>query len=112
MKCCDLYAGLLRTPIVIQEYAGTPDGRGGQTKQWTPILETRSHWRHASAYERLQAMKLNAGVLHRIYIRFAPGITAKHRLVKDGEPFQIRGVVDIEERHRWLELTVEEGQPT
>ena len=112
MKCCELTAGKLRTPIVIQEYTEAPDGMGGVTKQWTDVLTVRSVWKHASMYERLQAMKLNAGVMHRVYIRYSSVPTAKHRIFYKGKPYQIRGVVDIEERERWLELAVEEGVPT
>ena len=112
MKCCDLSAGKLRTPIEIQEYQATEDPMGGVTKQWVTVMRTRSFWKHASTYERLQAMKLNAGVLHRIYMRFSDVPTAKHRVFYKGQAYQIRGVVDIEERRRWLELSVEEGVPT
>ena len=112
MKCCELTAGELRTPIVIQEYTESPDGMGGVTKQWTDVLAVKSMWKHASMYERLQAMKLNAGVMHRVYIRYSSVPTAKHRIFYKGKAYQIRGVVDIEERGRWLELAVEEGVPT
>ena len=110
--CSDFNAGKLRTPIVIQEYADSPDGMGGVVKTWVPVLTVRSMWTHGSMYERLQAMKLNAGVLHRVYIRYSSVPTAKHRIFYKGQAYQIRGVVDIEERGRWLELSVEEGQPT
>lgn len=112
MKCCELTAGKLRTPIVIQQYTDVSDGMGGVVKTWVPVLTVRSMWKHATMYERLQAMKLNAGVLHRVYIRYSSVPTAKHRIFYKGQAYQIRGVVDIEERGRWLELAVEEGVPT
>lgn len=112
MKCCDLSAGQLRTLVQIQAYVPAPDGRGGMTQQWVTVLEARAAFRAASTWERLQAMKINAGAIHRIYMRYSDIPTPKHRLVKDGEPFQIRGVVDLEQRGRWLELAIEEGVPT
>ena len=112
MKCCDLTAGKLRTSIAIQVYADTSDGMGGVSKKWTDVLSVKSMWKHATMYERLQAMKLNAGVLHRVYIRHSSVPTAKHRIFYKGQAYQIRGVVDIEERGRWMELAVEEGVPT
>lgn len=112
MNCCDLTAGMLRTPIEIQEYKDTDDGLGGRTKQWCTVLSPRTHWKHASMYERLQAMQLNAGVMHRVYMRYSAVPTAKHRIWYKGQAYQIRGVVDIEERRRWLELSVEEGVAT
>ena len=112
MKCCSLYAGLLRTPIEIQEYQSVPDGMGGQVEQWVTVMRVRTHWKHASMYEQLQAMKLNAGVIHRVYMRYSPVPTPKHRIWYKGQAYQIRGVVDIEERRQWLELRVEEGAQT
>lgn len=112
MKCCELYAGLLRTPIEIQAYADTSDGMGGITQAWTKALGVKTHWKHASMYERLQAMKLNAAVMHRVYMRYSAVPTAKHRIFYKGQAYQIRGVVNIEERSQWLEMLVEEGVPT
>src|SRR5690625_1071099 len=112
MQCCDLTAGKLRTPIVIPECTEAADGMGGGAKSCVPGVAVRSMWKHATMYERLQAMKLNAGVIHRVCIRYSAVPTAKHRIWYKDEAYQIRGVVDIEERGRWLELAVEEGVPT
>lgn len=112
MKCCELYAGILRTPVEVQEYSAIPDGMGGYTETWATVMTVKTHWKHASMYEVLQAMKLNAGVLHRVYMRFSKVPTAKHRIKYKGQLYQIRGVVNIEERSQWLELSVEEGVPT
>src|SRR5699024_136337 len=72
MKCCSLYAGLLRTPIEIQEYQSVPDAMGGQVEQWVTVMRVRTHWKHASMYEQLQAMKLNAGVIPEFICAIAP----------------------------------------
>lgn len=112
MNCCDLYSGKLRTPIEIQEYKATSDGMGGVTQKWTTVLNTRAFFKHASGYERLQAMKLNSGVIHKVYMRFSETPTAAHRVLYKGQAYQIRYVIDIEERHQWLELQVEENVPT
>lgn len=112
MKCCDLTAGQLRVPIEIQRYQETPDGSGGNVKAWVTILRPLTRWDQASAYERMQAMQMQAGVTHRVYMRYSPIPSAEMRIFYKGKPYQIRGVVDIEERHRWLQLSVEEGVAT
>jgi len=109
VACCDITPGDLRVPIEIQEEQLTSDGAGGQTKTWVTVWRGRTKWKHGSVYERLQAMQLQAGVLHRVYARYSPIPRPDMRVLYKGKAYQIRGVVDIEERHRWLELTVEEG---
>lgn len=109
VACCDIIPGQLIVPIEIQEEQSVPDGAGGHIKAWVTVWSGRTKWRHASMYERLQAMQLQAGVMHRVYARYSPIPKPNMRVWYKGQPYQIRGVVDIEERHRWLELSVEEG---
>lgn len=112
MKCCEFSASTFRVPIEIQEYQDTPDAGGGRVKAWVTVLRPMTSWKHGSMYERLQAMQLQAGVMHRVYMRYSTVPTAKHRILYKGQAYQIRGVVDVEERRRYLELSVEEGVGT
>src|SRR5690625_2694105 len=107
MSCCSLYAGLLRTPIEIQEYQSVPDAMGGQVEQWVTVMRVRTHWKHASMYEQLQAMKLNAGVIHRVYMRYSDTPTPKHRMWYKGQAYQIHGVVVFAARRQVFEHGVE-----
>ena len=56
---------------------------------------------------------------HKIYIRYRSDVTHKHRLVqtykRDGvstTPFNIKGVLNVDNRFKMLELTCDEGVPT
>jgi len=113
MKCCELAPGHLRVPVTIEAKVRVPDGAGGSVDEWQEVANVRTKWRHASMGERLQAMAVQARVMHTVWMRHNAAIEPEMRMIDpDGNMYNIRGVVDIEKRRRWLELTVEEGAPS
>lgn len=113
MKCCELIPGHLRVKVAIQEKQTVPDGMGGQAIEWVTVMEPYTKWRHASMGERLQAMQVQANVMHRVWMRYSPTVKPAMRIVDpDGNVYNIRGVADIEKRRKWLELSAEENAPS
>ena len=112
MKCCDLTAGNLREPLTIQRKLAVSDGIGGQAVTWVTLSNTRGDVRPLSGREALQAMQLQASLTHRIYIRYRADLTPADRILMRGEPLQIRAIVNIEMRNRWLELACDSGVAT
>ena len=111
--CCDITPGHLRVPVTIYEKQRTDDGAGGSVDTLVEVASARSKWKHSSMGERLHAQSVQAHVMHRVWMRYNPNIKADMILEDpDGARFNIRGVVDIERRRRWLELHVEEGVAT
>jgi SPP1 family predicted phage head-tail adaptor len=55
------------------------------------------------------AQAINAEVTHQVTLRYRPGVTVAHRLVYQGRIFNITNVLDVETRHRTLELACSEG---
>lgn len=112
MKCCDLHAGALREPITIQRKVSVSDGMGGQAISWTDLATVRAHVKPLSGREALQAMQLQASITHRVYMRYRADLTAADRLLMRGQPLQIRAVLNLEMRDRWLELSCDAGVAT
>ena len=104
MNCCDLTAGKLREPLTIQRKLAVSDGMGGESIQWITLATIRGYVRPLSGREAVQAMQLQASLTHRIYIRYRADLTPADRLVMRGQPLQIRAIVNVEMRNRWLEL--------
>ena len=104
MNCCDLTAGKLREPLTIQRKLAVSDGMGGESIQWITLATIRGDVRPLSGREAVQAMQLQASLTHRIYIRYRADLTPADRLVMRGQPLQIRAIVNVEMRNRWLEL--------
>ena len=109
MKCCDIYAGKLRSPIIIERETDTPNDSGGQDIVWTTHKKLKAFIKPKSGTERVRGMKLESPLTHSIYIRYTADILPVDRVVYKGRYMQIRAVINIEEADRWLELACEEG---
>jgi SPP1 family predicted phage head-tail adaptor len=112
VKCCDLSAGKLREPLTIQRKATVSDGMGGFTTSWVTLATIRGDVRPLSGREALQAMQLQASVTHRVYIRYRADLKPADRLMMRGQPIQIRAILNVEMRDRWLELSCDAGVAT
>lgn len=112
MNCCDITAGSLREPLTIQRKVAVSDGMGGQAIQWIDLATVRGDVRPLSGRESVQAMQLQASLTHRIYIRYRADLTPADRLVMRGQHLQIRAIVNVEMRNRWLELACDSGVAT
>jgi SPP1 family predicted phage head-tail adaptor len=115
MKCCDLYAGKLRTPVTFERLTITGDDGmgGGSAEEWNPVHNARAYVLWMSATERYRADRLEASLNGRIYIRYTSKIKSSDRVIVGGREMQIRGEpVNLEERNQWLEVYAESGVVT
>jgi len=112
MKCCDLSAGKLRTPIVFERETRTPDGGGGFGHMWSSVATVRAYVKPLTGNERLNSMRLEANVSHRIFIRYRSDLLTSDRINLDGRLMQVRAILNLEERGRWLEIHAQEGVVT
>lgn len=110
MKCCDLTSGKLRHKITVERETLTTDAIGGQSSSWATNIEPFALVKPVSGNERYQAMKLEANITHKIYIRYTSNIRATDRVIFNSREMQIRAIIDLEERNKWLELHCVEGQ--
>ena len=105
-------AGDLRHRIAIQVETETADGIGGTTLSWANVTDMGSVpaaiW-PTSSRERLDAMKLESEITHKIRIRYASGITSKHRIKFGTRVFDIKGApINWEERNKYLDILATE----
>lgn len=112
MKCCEITAGMLREPITIQRQLSVSDGMGGQSIQWIDLFTTRAHVKPISGREAVQAMRLQDSITHRIMMRYRADLTALDRIIMRGQPLQIRAIINVEMKNRWLELACDQGVAT
>ena len=112
MKCCDLTSGKLRNVIDIERPTTVPEPGGGSSVMWDTIASPRAYMKPMSGGERLQAMRLEASVTQRIFIRYRTDITTSDRINYKGRLMQIRALINLEERNKWLEIYADEGQIT
>jgi SPP1 family predicted phage head-tail adaptor len=115
MKCCDITAGMLRHKINIESFTAVSDGAGGSTVTWAATPANTNIWckvRPASGGERFYAMRTEADTTHVIITRWKTGITPAMRVNFGGRLMQIKSVINIEERDKWMEIRAVENEAT
>ncbi len=108
MKCHDVCAGMLSRQVSIQRKTRTPDQAGGYITDWEEVSQTRAAIIPLSGNETLFGQQLEARVTHRIVMRYR-SFDPAWSILYSGRRFNVRSVIDVEERRRWLEIRAEEG---
>ncbi len=114
MKVKNIRIGSLNRRFRLEKRVLTDAGGGGHTQSWDELSTIWGSFTPISARERWNAHKLEPNVTHRIITRYRPDIRVNEdqHLALDTLPerqFNIRGVVNIEEQDKFMELLVEEG---
>lgn len=100
--------GDLRHRMTLQTPARTADGGGGASVVWTTVVEISAALRPQAGGESLDADRLSGRVTHEIWIRHRAGVVPAMRFLQGARAFDIRAVLDVDERRRWLRCLVEE----
>lgn len=103
----------LRHRITFQEPIRVANDSGGFTNTWTNLVNSPTVWaevKPVSAKERLYAQQVQYQRSHKVTIRFRHDITQEMRFKFDDRYFQIKGVRNIDERGKYLEIDAEENQ--
>ncbi len=101
-------AGDLRTRITIERQSRAADGQGGWSVTWVPVAEVSAGIWPRTAGESLQHDRPAGMATHDIWLRYRTGIKPEMRIVAGARVFDILGVIDVEDRKRWLKCIVEE----
>jgi SPP1 family predicted phage head-tail adaptor len=109
-RCCDYHAGMLRHRITVQAAVPTPDDMGGYAETWATVATMPARVTPVSGGETYYGQRVEAHVTHTITTRYMALIKPPCRIIFEGRIFAISAVIDIEERHRWLEIRAVEGR--
>jgi SPP1 family predicted phage head-tail adaptor len=101
--------GELRQRVTLQQPNDVPDGAGGFTRSWSDLASVWARIEPLSGAERLRAVQLESAVSHRVTLRYREGVSASLRLKFGARVFNIRAVINLEERKDYLDLLCEEG---
>lgn len=105
-------AGLLRSRVTFARRDVVDDGGGGGTVNWTPMLSTRGYLRPERGREALAAGRPESSSMAVLQIRSslaARAIDASYRVSVDDVPYNVRSIINPDQRNRFLELLVERG---
>ncbi len=107
-------AGRLRTRVEVQRIADHErDKHGGIKPSWTTIALRWASVVPLNGREYWSAQQVQSDVTHGVEMRFFEGLTSKHRLrlLHSQRVLNIKSVIDVEERHREMQLMCVEVVP-
>ena len=102
-------AGRLRHRVTIQEKVVTRDTFGEEVITWTDVATVWGSVEPMRGREFMEGRQVEAEVSTRIRIRYFPdGVEPEDRVSYDGRVFDILAVIEVEERHREMQLMCRE----
>jgi len=104
-----MQAGLLRKRLTIQSRSTTQDSYGQPALTWTDVDTVWGEIVPVSGSESLTADAVQSSQVHMVTIRYYPGITTKMRIKYNERIFDIKSVLNENERNRTLTLSCLEG---
>ena len=106
--------GKLRHRVALQTESTTRDAGGGQIKAWATQATVWARVEPLRGFEQLQAMQHQESVTHRVTIRYRSDVipTPKGRVEFGTRLFNIKSVLNVEERGKFLVMLCEEGKGT
>ena len=104
--------GKFRHFITLQGQGTSRDAGGGISSGFSTIASVYANVVPKSGKEVYKQGKLVGSVTHEITIRYRTDITNASRISFNNKLFNIRSIIDIEQRNRYLKLMCEEGVAT
>lgn len=101
-------AGQLNRTVTIRTVTLVPDGGGGNTETPTDVTGIPARVEPLDGRELVEAMKTGMQRPHRFTLRYRTGMTGATRIIYALRTFDVKSVVDPEERHRELVILTEE----
>lgn len=104
-------ASILRHWIEIYPKTRVSDGGGGFTETWgpaSPPVKLPAMVKPRSAGERWYAGQISSREQAVIVIRYRPGLNQSMQVAFEGRRFEVRALIDVDERHEWIEMECEE----
>jgi len=96
--------GPLRHRITIQRLSKNQNGMGEEEPGWTNVTTRWASIEPISGREYFSAQQVNAEVTHRVRIRYLAGMESTMRLLYGARVFQIKVIMNAEERKKALEI--------
>lgn len=102
-------AGHLRHRIVIQQSIITRDSYGQPVASWVSVATVWAAIEPLSGRELIAAQAVQSEITTRISLRYLPGITSAMRVVHGTRIYNIKTLLNLDERNRELQLMCSEG---
>jgi SPP1 family predicted phage head-tail adaptor len=101
--------GKLRHRVIFKEATETTDGQGGVTSTWSTVATVWAEIRPILGIERYFRGGTAPNITHLIKVRYRSDLSMNQRIYYGTRTFYIRGMRNLTERDKFLELTCEEA---
>ncbi|MBD1373717.1 phage head closure protein [Hazenella sp. IB182357] len=98
----------LRRRVTIQKSTKIKNSEGAFTTVWTDVATIWAGIKPLRGREYFQAAAVQAENTVRFHIRYRKGIEPAMRILYDSRIFDIQSVIDVNERHKEIELMCKE----
>jgi SPP1 family predicted phage head-tail adaptor len=102
--------GRLRSKVDLQTSTDTRDAGGGLSCVFETTASIFADIRPQSGDETYRQGKVQEKLTHKIFIRYRTGVKATQRILFENRVFNIRSIINVDERDRFLELKCVEGE--
>ncbi|KKK96550.1 hypothetical protein LCGC14_2661640 [marine sediment metagenome] len=102
-------AGKLRHKIDIQQFTTTKDSYGEDIKTWASFHKTFAEIRPLRGKEYFDTQQIVPEVDNKIVIRYRSGIAPTMRVVWGSRTYEIRSVINFDERNVMMEMLAVEN---
>jgi SPP1 family predicted phage head-tail adaptor len=99
--------GQLRHFIAIQSRREVMTDTGGTSITFENVYQCYADVKPVSGYVSFDTKQIGEKVTHTLRIRHHPHVTTENWILWQQKRFRIRSVIDVGERHRWLDLLCE-----
>jgi len=104
--------GSMRHAITFQNQGTARDAGGGISSGFSTLATVYANVKPTTGREVYKQGKVVGIVSHEITVRYREDITNATRISFDNKLFNIRGIINIDQRDRYLKLLCEEGVAT
>jgi len=101
-------AGSLRHKIVFQQLTVANDTWGHSNETWTDSITAWAAIWPLRGTERMEGMKLDNELTHKIRVRYQNGLHPKMRIKFGTRYFDIQSIVNVDERNIYQEIMATE----
>lgn len=102
-------AGRLRHLVTVQSQSTTQDGAGQRLQTWTTVTTAWADIKPVSGRDFYAQSGEHADITHEIEMRYGTTVSPGNRAVLGSRTFDIRSVLNVDERNRYLTLMAVEN---
>ena len=99
----------MRYLVKLQNAENTRDSGGGISQAFKTITRIYANIKPVKADSRYRQGIVTEKVTHEVTIRYTDNISTNYRILFGTRAFNIRGIINVDERDRFLKLLCEEG---